>query len=234
MKTTIEKIDQPKIDRSSATYRNLQPFVILLAMECALFFLAAILPLRGLGTSSSDALLTQLGLWPLFPTFLLFPHSAVSPALPGLHGPFLYASTISGTDTALLFCAFLSIFLLYLLALRILPRSIGKRYLLLSTLLLAITCCLVPFVTSSDFFSYIAYARMGVIYHLNPLTTLPTAIRNDPVYVHLYWNDQPSAYGPTWVAITSVLQWLTLIFGAQSLLPMVMALRLFGLAMHFS
>jgi len=115
MKTTIEKLDQPKIDRSSATYRNLQPFVILLAMECALFFLAAILPLRGLGTSSSDALLTQLGLWPLFPTFLLFPHSAVSPALPGLHGPFLYASTISGKDTALLFCAFLSIFLLYLL-----------------------------------------------------------------------------------------------------------------------
>src|SRR5207248_10743736 len=73
---------------------------------------------------------------------------------------------------------------------------------------------------------------MVVIYHLNPLTTLPTAIRNDPVYVHLYWNDQPSAYGPTWVAITSVLQWLALIFGAQSLLPMVMALRLFGLATH--
>src|SRR5205085_1034877 len=78
----------------------------------------------------------------------------------------------------------------------------------------------------------IAYARMGVIYHLNPLTTLPTAIRNDPVYVHLYWNDQPSAYGPTWIAITSGLQWLALIFGAQSLLPMVIALRLFGLVTH--
>ena len=41
MKTTIEKLDQSKIDRSSATYRNLQPFAILLAMECALFFLYA-------------------------------------------------------------------------------------------------------------------------------------------------------------------------------------------------
>src|SRR5436853_5309775 len=96
MKTTIEKIDQPKIDRSSATYRNLQPFVILLAMECALFFLAAILPLRGLGTSSSDALLTQLGLWPLFPTFLLFPYSAVYSALLDLHRSFFLSSTISG------------------------------------------------------------------------------------------------------------------------------------------
>src|SRR2546421_9858432 len=118
MKTTIEKLDQPKIDRSSATYRNLQPFVILLAMECALFFLAAILPLRGLGTSSSDALLTQLGLWPLFPTFLLFPHSSLSPASPRWHRPFLYASPICGKDPALLFCTFLSVFLLYLSALR--------------------------------------------------------------------------------------------------------------------
>src|SRR5947207_14303586 len=105
MKTTIEKLDQPKIDRSSATYRNLQPFVILLAMECALFFLAAILPLRGLATSSSDALLTQLGLWSLFPTFLLFSHSAVSPVFPGLHCPFLSTSAICAKVTALLFCA---------------------------------------------------------------------------------------------------------------------------------
>jgi hypothetical protein len=73
---------------------------------------------------------------------------------------------------------------------------------------------------------------MGVIYHLNPLTTLPTAISSDPVYPQLYWNNQPSAYGPTWVGITSLLQWLTLVFGTQSLLPMVLALRLLGLATH--
>jgi len=71
-----------------------------------------------------------------------------------------------------------------------------------------------------------------VIYHLNPLTTLPTAISTDPVYVHLYWNNQPSAYGPSWVAITSLLQWITLLFGKQSLLPMVIALRNFGLISH--
>jgi len=52
------------------------------------------------------------------------------------------------------------------------------------------------------------------------------------VYVHLYWNNQPSAYGPSWVAITSLLQWITLLFGKQSLLPMVIALRNFGLISH--
>ena len=91
---------------------------------------------------------------------------------------------------------------------------------------------LIPVVTSPDIYSYIAYARMGVIYHLNPLTTLPTAILSDPIYDHLYWNTQPSAYGPTWVGISSLLQWLTLIFGTQTLLPMVVALRLLGLATH--
>ena len=71
-----------------------------------------------------------------------------------------------------------------------------------------------------------------MIYHLNPLTTLPTTIRSDLSFVHLYWQDQPSAYGPTWVAISSLLQWLTLPFGTQSLLPMVLALRVFGLCTH--
>jgi len=113
-----------------------------------------------------------------------------------------------------------------------LPQHIPLRYIFFSTLLLGVTYMLIPVVTSPDIFSYIAYARMGVIYHLNPLTTLPTAIRSDPVYIHLYWNNQPSAYGPTWVGITSILQWLTLIFGTQSLLPMVVALRLLGLATH--
>src|SRR5205814_5578420 len=64
------------------------------------------------------------------------------------------------------------------------------------------------------------------------LTTLPTAINNDPTFVHLYWSSQPSAYGPTWVAISSLLQWLTLPFGRQSLLPMVLALRFSGLLAH--
>ena len=129
--------------------------------------------------------------------------------------------------------AFFLVFLVYLLALRYLPRyHVTYRSIFFSTLLIGCLYLLYPVVTSPDIFSYIGYARMGVIYHLNPLTTLPTAIANDPVYPQLYWNNQPSAYGPVWAGITSLLQWLTLVFGTQSLLPMVLALRLLGLATH--
>jgi hypothetical protein len=73
---------------------------------------------------------------------------------------------------------------------------------------------------------------MEVIYHLNPLTTAPTAIRGDAVYAYLYWKDQPSAYGPTWAIITAVAQWLLGLTGLASLVPMLVALRLLGLAAH--
>src|SRR5205823_10459139 len=46
------------------------------------------------------------------------------------------------------------------------------------------------------------------------------------------WNTQPSAYGPTWIAMSSLLQWLVLPFGTQTLLPLLIVLRLFGLAAH--
>src|SRR6266704_1664606 len=206
------------------------PFILPLAMVCAILFLDAVLPLGGLWFHT--ALLTQLGSWTLLPTHLLFPGWAVSSTITSDH-PTPPPVPLSWEQVPFLLTAFLLIFLLYLLALRRLPQYIvAYRYILFSTSLLGVLYLLIPVVTSPDIFSYIAYARMGVIYHLNPLTTLPTAILSDPVYVHLYWNTQPSAYGPTWVGISSLLQWLTLIFGTQTLLPMVVALRLLGLAAH--
>ena len=223
------------------------PFILPLAMLCAILFLDAVLPLGGLWFHT--ALLTQLGSWPLLPTHLLFPGWAVSSIITSTH-PAPPPIPLSWEQTPFLLAAFLLIFLLYLLAVRRLPRVtrattrgqgspttlpqhiITLRYIFFCTLLLGVAYMLIPVVTSPDIFSYIAYARMGVIYHLNPLTTLPPAIHSDPVYVHLFWNNQPSAYGPTWAGISSVLQWFTLIFGTQSLLPMVVALRLLGLATH--
>jgi hypothetical protein len=103
---------------------------------------------------------------------------------------------------------------------------------LLSTLLLGSAYLFIPIVTSQDMFSYIAYARMGVVYHLNPLTTLPTSIASDPVYPFLFWVKQPSAYGPTWTLITCTLQWFALLLGFRHVLWMEMLLRVFGLLMH--
>ena len=203
---------------------------ILLAMVAAILLLDATLPIRDLWFH--DALLTQMGGWPVLPAMLIY-HNR--PLLP--HLPFQYATPTPGLmdgwfAVSMLFVAFAAVFAVYLLALRRLPGSISWRFIIRSTLLIGCLYMLIPVVTSPDLFSYIAYARMGVLHDLNPLTTLPTAIRSDPIYKYVFWVDQPSAYGPTWAVITSILQWLLAIFRNAYIMPMVIALRVMGLVMH--
>jgi len=198
-------------------------------MGCALFLLDAVLPLQGL--AFNPILLTHLDSWLLLPTHILFPHSPVIPRLPGTLIPTV---TVRWQETALLFGAFLNIFLLYLLAIHLLAQRISPRYILISTVLLGLLYILIPAVTSNDVFSYIAYARIGVLYHLNPMTTPPVAISSDLVYWRLStsWLKQPSAYGPTWTLFACFLQWLTATFGFIGIVPMVLALRIAALSMH--
>jgi hypothetical protein len=238
---TKRKMVQSGIDRNTTskereplkgatTIQRLLPYILFLAMICAILLLDAVLPLEGFWFHT--ALLTRSGSWSLLPTHLLFPGWGVSSSLNSSQST-PPPVALSWLEVPLLLAAFLIVFLAYLVALRLLPRHLTTlHYIFCSTLLLGLLYTLIPVVTSPDIFSYISYARLGVIYHLNPLTILPTAISNDPVYIHLYWNNQPSAYGPTWVAISSLLQWITLLFGEQSLLPMVLALRFLGLISH--
>ncbi|MEO8971549.1 MAG: glycosyltransferase family 39 protein [Ktedonobacteraceae bacterium] len=206
------------------------PFALFFTMVGAIFLLDAVLPLQGLWFH--NVLLTQAGPWFQWPTNLLFPGWDVTAPLP-FANPNYNPPVASGWEQIpFLLAAFLAVFLVYLLAIRRLPRQISYRYILITTVIFGILYMLIPVATSPDLFSYIGYARMGIIYHLNPLTTLPTAIMSDPSFIHIYWTTQPSAYGPTWVFISSVLQLVTLPFGKQALLPMVMALRVLGLAMH--
>ncbi len=226
---------QPSSGAITARKYRLELWLIFIAMGMAMLFLDAVLPLAGLWFHT--AMLGRLDAWALLPTHVLFPGWAVSSSITHNYNPAPPHVALSWMQVPLLFLAFLLVFLLYLLALRRFPRFINTgmyRYIFYSTALLGIIYMLVPVVTSADIFSYISYARMGVIYHLNPLTTLPTAIKADPTYVHIYWNTQPSAYGPGWAAISCTLQWLTLIFGTQTLLPMILALRLLGLVAHLS
>jgi hypothetical protein len=142
-------------------------------------------------------------------------------------------SLITNSGGTLVFIAmFALVFVLYLLAVPYLPRNISHRFVLLTTLLLGGAYLFIPILTSQDMFSYIAYARMGVVYHLNPLTTLPTSIASDAVYPLLYWIKQPSAYGPTWVIITCTLQWIALLLGFRHLLSIEMLLRVLALSLH--
>ena len=203
---------------------------LLIVMVAAVLLLDAALPLRELWFH--DALLTQMGAWPVLPSLLIFPGRALLP-----HLPFQYATApptlLDGwIDISAAFVAFLAVFGVYLLALRRLPGSISWRFIWRSTLLIGCLYVLIPVVTSPDLFSYIAYARMAVLHNLNPLTTIPTAIQNDPVYKYIFWVDQPSAYGPTWAIVTGFLQGLLVVFRNTYIMPMVLALRITGLVMH--
>jgi hypothetical protein len=222
---------RPEDDRSSSGLpARLFPFALLLAMECIFLLLAAALPLYGLWFHTS--LSTQFGQWVLLPARLLFPGWQLNPMIFHPDGVQPPPIGLSWQATALLGGIFALLLPIYLLALRSLPQRISRRYIVASVLLFGLTCAFIPMVTSPDVFSYIIYARMGAIYHLNPLTTLPTAIPHDPAYPQLYWTDQPSAYGPTWAIITCALQWLLALVGLTTLAPMVLALRLLGLAAH--
>ena len=61
-----------------------------------------------------------------------------------------------------------------------------------------------PILLSTDVFSYIAYARMGVEHGLNPYTHGPIAIMGDPIYryVGVDWKHVATAYGPLYTLIT--------------------------------
>jgi len=208
------------------------PLIMFFAIFCVTFFLFALLPLRGLYFYLSFPN-TAFGSWLLWPTHLLFPGK---PTWLTIHTPYRVPApqALAWQETGLLFAGFAAIFALYLLAIRLLPQRVTQQYILTSTAILGLLCVLFPAMPSQDTFSYIAYARMGVIYHLNPLVALPTAIAKDPVYPYVFWIHQPSIYGPTWTIITCVMQWAALAIGLKSILTMTLLLRLFGLAMHLA
>jgi hypothetical protein len=61
-----------------------------------------------------------------------------------------------------------------------------------------------PILISTDVFSYIAYARMGVEHGLNPYLNGPAAIAHDPVYFYVghVWRHVATAYGPFYTLLT--------------------------------
>jgi hypothetical protein len=61
-----------------------------------------------------------------------------------------------------------------------------------------------PILLSTDVFSYIAYARMGVEHGLNPYLHGPSSIAADPVYTYVGhdWRQVATAYGPLYTLIS--------------------------------
>ncbi len=72
-----------------------------------------------------------------------------------------------------------------------------------------------PILISTDVFSYLAYARMGVVHGINPYTHGPIAIVGDPVfyYVGHDWLRVATAYGPIYTLLSYPLGALGLVGG---------------------
>jgi hypothetical protein len=91
--------------------------------------------------------------------------------------------------------------------------AVSKRWAIVLVAALQLIVFAGPVLLSTDVFSYIAYARMGVEHGLNPYTHGPVAIAGDPVfpYVGEDWIHVATAYGPLYTLLSYPLGLLGLV-----------------------
>ncbi|MGV1048199.1 MAG: glycosyltransferase 87 family protein [Solirubrobacterales bacterium] len=86
-----------------------------------------------------------------------------------------------------------------------------------------------PVLLSHDAFSYLDYARLGVVHGLDPYVHPPDAAPSDPAFADVTWTEATSAYGPLFTLATYPLAWLPVGL-AVALLKAVAALSVLALA----
>lgn len=90
------------------------------------------------------------------------------------------------------------------LGILLLARRISTRWAIALTAALQLIVFAGPVLISTDVFSYIAYARMGIVHSINPYLHGPTAISGDPVYRYVGkdWLKVATAYGPLYTLLS--------------------------------
>ncbi|MET0306874.1 MAG: glycosyltransferase 87 family protein [Solirubrobacterales bacterium] len=83
-----------------------------------------------------------------------------------------------------------------------------RRVTAVSITLLVVGFALAPVLLSHDVYSYVDYARLGVVHGLDPYVSPPAAAPFDPAYARVTWIDATSAYGPLFTLATYPLAWL--------------------------
>jgi hypothetical protein len=83
-------------------------------------------------------------------------------------------------------------------------RAVSPRLSIALVALLHLFVFAGPILLSTDVFSYIAYARMGVVHGVNPYLHGPVAISHDPIYRYVGhdWKHVASAYGPIYTLLS--------------------------------
>jgi alpha-1,6-mannosyltransferase len=128
-------------------------------------------------------------------------HSPLIPKSPEIAG------WLQGIGERLGFRVFLIAVLVFTAAyagLLALGRGISKRWAIVLIAALHAIIFVGPILLSTDVFSYIAYARMGVEHGLNPYLHGPIAIAHDPVYKYVGqdWKHVDTAYGPLYTLLS--------------------------------
>lgn len=128
-------------------------------------------------------------------------HSALIPKSPDI------ASWLVGVGERLGYRVFLIALLSYTGAfagMALLARDISSRWAIALTVALQLIVFAGPILISTDVFSYIAYARMGVVHGINPYLHGPTSISADPIYRYVGkdWIKVATAYGPLYTLLS--------------------------------
>jgi hypothetical protein len=128
-------------------------------------------------------------------------HSALIPKSPSISG------WLNGLGERLGFRVFLIALISYSLAyvgLLTLARELSARWAIALVSVLSLIVFAGPILLSTDVFSYIAYARMGVVHGVNPYLHGPQAIVSDSVYHYVGkdWKLVATAYGPLYTLIS--------------------------------
>jgi alpha-1,6-mannosyltransferase len=104
------------------------------------------------------------------------------------------------------------------------------RGLVWGAIVLAVTgFAVAPVLLSHDVYSYLDYARLGVVHGLDPYVQPPLAAPADPAFADVAWTEATSAYGPLFTIATYPLAWLPVGVGI-AVLKAAAALSVLGLA----
>jgi hypothetical protein len=128
-------------------------------------------------------------------------HSPLIPKSPDI------ASWLVGIGERLGYRVFLIALLSYsgaFVGILLLARRITSRWAIALTVALQLIVFAGPVLISTDVFSYIAYARMGVVHAINPYLHGPTSIATDPIYRYVGkdWVKVATAYGPLYTLLS--------------------------------
>ncbi len=87
------------------------------------------------------------------------------------------------------------------------PR-LGRRVVWGAIVLALLVFACLPPLLSHDVYSYVDYARLDALHHLDPYLHAPDAVPSDPAFSHVTWTESASAYGPLFTLATYPLAWL--------------------------